>query len=118
MTAAERVRAGVTAHAAFGDPKGADLAVAAAPLVPIEELGAVVAEVALIDRALVHDFASAAAPAGSTGPDDRGHQRADVVAGVLSSLGHAGPTAQMENAAALSEDGPPAPQLAFLAADR
>ena len=34
VTAAERVRAGVTAHAAFGDPKGADLAVAAAPLGP------------------------------------------------------------------------------------
>jgi tetratricopeptide (TPR) repeat protein len=117
LTAAERVRAGVTAHAAFGDPKGADLAVAAAPLVPVDELGAVVSEVALIDRALVADFASAAAGTSSCGQGSV-RERADVVTGVLTGLGYVELSAQIENGAALSEDGRPLPQLACLAADR
>jgi tetratricopeptide (TPR) repeat protein len=114
---AERVRAGVIAHAAFADPKGAELAVAAAPLVPIEDLGAVLSEVVVIDRQLVHSFASAAAGPG-TGPESGARERADVIAGALAGLGPGAPSAQMENGGALSEEGTTAPQLACSGADR
>ncbi len=117
LAGAERVRAGVTAHSAFADPRGADLALAAAPLVALDELGAVVSEVALIDRALVVDFAAAAAGTGSCRRDTL-LERADVVAGVLADLGYIELSAQIQNEAALSEDGRRAPQLAPLGADR
>jgi tetratricopeptide (TPR) repeat protein len=93
VAAAERVRAGVTAHAAFADPKGAELALAAVSLVAAEELEAVLSEVALMDPPLLGEFAAAA------GRSDREM------------------SAQVENGA-LSEDGVPAPQLASLGADR
>jgi tetratricopeptide (TPR) repeat protein len=115
---AERVRAGTIAHAAFGDPDGAELAVAAGPMVPLDELGTVLSEVALIDPALVHDLALAAAR-GSTDGRDGSQARAGVVAAALTRLGYGDLGAQIENgAAALSEDGAPAPQLVALGADR
>jgi tetratricopeptide (TPR) repeat protein len=99
VTAAERVRAGVIAHAAFGDQKGAELAVVAGPLVPVAELEAVLAEVALIDPALVPEISAAAG------------RRAQAPGAQMD--------AQMENgAAALPEDAGPVPQLAALGADR
>ena len=109
---AERVRAGVTAHAAFADPKGAELAVAAAPLVPLEDLGAVLSEVVLIDRELVDSFAAAAAGTG-TGPEGNVRERADAIARAWAGLGPGAPSAQIENGAALSEETTTAPQLAY-----
>ncbi len=117
VAAAERIRAGTTAHAAFGDAKGAELVVAAGPTVPVEELETVLSEVALIDPALVHELAWAAAR-GGTGARDGAPSRADVVAGVLAGLGRSELGAQIRNGTALSEDGAAAPQLASLAADR
>ncbi len=114
---AERVRAGVTAHAAFADPKGAELAVAAAPLVPLEDLGAVLSEVVLIDRELVDSFAAAAAGTG-TGPEGNVRERADAIARAWAGLGPGAPSAQIENGAALSEETTTAPQLAYSGADR
>jgi tetratricopeptide (TPR) repeat protein len=120
VVAAERVRAGVTAHAAFADPKGAELAVNTAPWVRLDELGDVLSDVAMIDRALINDFACAAAGPGP-GPRDTTDERANVIAGALSGLGYGQLSAQIEknkNGAALSEDEGPAPQLASLGADR
>ncbi len=118
VAAAERVRAGVTAHAAFSDPKGAEVAITAAPLVPMQELAAVLSEVALIDPALVQRFAAAAAGGDMAGPDEV-NGRAALVARALAGLGYGGPSAQSENGAdALSEDAAPPPQLAMVSADR
>ncbi|MGO9659924.1 MAG: glycosyltransferase [Acidimicrobiales bacterium] len=113
---AERVRAGAIAHAAFADPKGAELAVAAASLVPLEDLGAVLSEVVVIDRELVHSFASAAGP--GPGPEDSAGERAELFARVLAGLAPGAPIAQIENGAALSEEATTAPQLACSGADR
>jgi tetratricopeptide (TPR) repeat protein len=117
VTPAERVRAAVVAHAAFADPKGAELAVAAASLVSLEDLGAVLAEVVVIDRELVHSFASGAAGR-DPGPEAIAGERADVIARALAGLGTGAPIAQIENGAALSEEGTTAPQLACSGADR
>ena len=114
---AERVRAGVIAHAAFADPIGAELAIAAAPLVPIEDLGAVLSEVVVLDRQLVHSFAAAAAGPG-LGPKSNARERTDVIAGALAGLGPGAPSAQIQNGGALSEERATAPQLACSGADR
>jgi glycosyltransferase involved in cell wall biosynthesis/tetratricopeptide (TPR) repeat protein len=55
----ERVRAAVTAHAAFADPRGADLADALTAGLRPEEVGPVSDEVALLDPALAERFARA-----------------------------------------------------------
>ena len=114
---AERVRAGVIAHAAFADPIGAELAIAAAPLVPIEDLGAVLSEVVVLDRQLVHSFAAAAAGPG-LGPKSNARERTAVIAGALAGLGPGAPSAQIQNGGALSEERATAPQLACSGADR
>ena len=114
---AERVRAGVIAHAAFADPKGAELAAAAAPLVPLEDLAAVLSEVVRIDRELVHGLAVAARGT-ATGPEGSRQERADTIARALASLAPLVPGAQIQNGAALSEDATTAPQLAYVGADR
>jgi tetratricopeptide (TPR) repeat protein len=122
VPAAERVRASVIAHAAFADPKGVELAVNVASLVPVDELETVLSEVATIDNALVHDFASAAAAGtgAGTGAGSPGALagRAQTVARVLTGLGYGELSRQIQKGPALSEEAAPAPQLACLSADR
>ena len=97
--------------------KGAELAVAAGPSVPVDELEAVLSEVALIDQALVEDLRVGGGRGGTAPGDGDGHGRDRR--GALADLGYAELSAQIENgAAALSEDGAPAPQLAASGADR
>jgi hypothetical protein len=56
-----RIRAAVTAHAAFNDARGAALAVALAVGLKEHELDAVTREISLIDPALAGEFARAVA---------------------------------------------------------
>ncbi len=114
---AERVRASVIAHAAFADPKGAELALTAAAVVPLEELAAVLSEVVVLDRPLVHSFA-AAATGPALGPGSSAQERSNVIADTLAGFGPGAPSAQTENGGALSEDRATAPQLACSGADR
>ena len=58
---AERVRAAVTAYAAFGDQRAAEIAVSLAPGVAEGALASVIAEVSVLSPALIADFAAAAA---------------------------------------------------------
>ncbi len=62
-----RIRAALTAHAAFGDPRGEPLALALAPGLHLAQIEAVVAEVALLDPPLVERFMAAASAPGAPG---------------------------------------------------
>ena len=68
---AERVRAAVTAHAAFGDQRAADIALSLAPGVAEGSLPSVLGEVNVLCPALMASFAPAAA-----GPAALGEERA------------------------------------------
>jgi tetratricopeptide (TPR) repeat protein len=96
---AERVRAALTAHAAFGDPVGASLALELAPGVYEAQLGAVLAEVAVLDPPLTADFARAAAGPGAPGAGPVGSPiaRRHAVADALQSLGHAELAEEIDN---------------------
>ncbi|MGH9105183.1 MAG: hypothetical protein ACRDZX_04985, partial [Acidimicrobiales bacterium] len=121
LDVADRIRAAVTAHAAFGDGQGAELALALAPGVHLDKLGAVVKEVSLLDPALSAAFAQAAAGPGAEGAGPVGppEQREQEVAAALGATGVRELSAQSENylgqppGAAASN-----PQLATLGADR
>jgi hypothetical protein len=117
VPATERVRAAVTAHAAFADQRGAARALDAAPLVATADVGAVLAEVALLGPAILAEWAGAAMGThGEAG--DRDQRRAAIAQG-LAKAGHTDLAAQSENApAALSEDQPLSPQLTGAGADR
>jgi hypothetical protein len=86
----ERVRAAVTARAAFGDAVGAELALALVAGVPVARLSAVLSEVSLLDPGLVEALAAAAGAAGASGLDDMGTaaDRRRVVDDALGRLGH------------------------------
>ena len=127
LTPVERVRAAVAAYAAFGDGKGAGLALQVAPAVPDAELASVLAEVDLLAPGLVEEFASAAAGPPSDGPADStetggladpGRRRSEVAL-ALARLGRNQHSAQYQNDAPQRATQPgPAAQLAGSAADR
>jgi hypothetical protein len=86
---AERVRAAVTAHAAFGDARAADIAVSLACGVAEDKLPHVLAEVNVLDPGLLANFATAAAgaPAPSSEMAGTAASRRQVVADALAKLG-------------------------------
>jgi glycosyltransferase involved in cell wall biosynthesis/tetratricopeptide (TPR) repeat protein len=112
-----RVRAAVTAHAAFGDERGADLAVALAPGLHHDQLALAVKEVCLLDPPLVARFCPAAAAPGAPDAGAVGSEadRRLEVASALEDAGHGELAAQIRK-----HDGAVAagPQLVILGADR
>jgi hypothetical protein len=108
-----RVRAAVTAHAAFGDARGAELALALAPGLHASQLGTSVTEVALLDPPLLQSFARAAGGPGAAGAGPVGspEERRRAVADALS--------AQIRNEDEAREGAAPTvAQMATLGADR
>jgi hypothetical protein len=121
LDVAERVRAAVTAHAAFGDLQGADLAVALAAGVHEDKLAAVLTEVVALDPALVGAFATAAANPGalSAGPVGTPESRRKAVVDGLARLGQDRLSAQIQNdEPSFGPDGDLPAQLAASGADR
>lgn len=117
----DRVRAAVTAHAAFGDERGAELAVALAPGVHEQRLFLVLDELIKLDAGLTLDFAKAAAGPGApdAGPVGTPQARFNAVVGALEILGYPELATQIKNAVAgTDEQGARAAQLAALGADR
>jgi tetratricopeptide (TPR) repeat protein len=86
---AERVRAAVTAHAAFGDQRAADIALSLAPGVSEASLPNVLGEVNVLNPALMASFATAAAGPAALGEELGGtpESRRQVVATTLARLG-------------------------------
>jgi hypothetical protein len=86
---AERVRAAVTAHAAFGDQRAACIALSLAPGVDEGSLRSVLGEVSVLSPALMASFATAAAGPAALGEELGGtvESRSRVVAAALASLG-------------------------------
>lgn len=116
-----RVRAAVTAHAAFGDTRGAALAQALAPGLHEDQIRAVINEVALLDPALLTEFALAACAPGhpDAGPVGTPQSRREVVAAALADRGDYALSAQIRNEGPPSEPGSCAgAQLAGTTADR
>jgi glycosyltransferase involved in cell wall biosynthesis/tetratricopeptide (TPR) repeat protein len=98
----ERVRAAITAHAAFADTRGRELALALAPGLNEIDLGGALAEVNALDPALTVGFALAAAGAGApgAGPVGTPQARRRAVANALEDLGYAELSAQIQDAPA------------------
>jgi tetratricopeptide (TPR) repeat protein len=116
-----RVRAAVTAHAAFGDARGAGLATLLAPGLHEDQLAGVLAEVSVLDPPLTWDFARAAASAGApeAGAVGTPEARRKTVAKALLGLGYTNFAAQIANDPAVSQTRIPIePQLAATGADR
>jgi len=116
-----RVRAAATAHAAFGDERGAQLALALSAGLHEDQLSAAVTEVSLLDPPLLAGFARAAAGAGAPGAGAVGSpaERRRAVADALAARGEATLSAQIRNEEGLGADYVPAYfQLATLGADR
>lgn len=93
----ERLRAALTAHAAFGDQAAAELALAIIPGVARESLGSVLSEASLLDPPLVADLAAAARKEGAPGVHSAGlaSARAYATDAALARLGgQLAPTAQ------------------------
>jgi len=86
---AERVRAAVTAHAAFGDQRAADIALSLAPGVREGSLPSVLGEVNVLCPALMASFATAAAGPAALGEELGGtvESRHRVVTAALAGLG-------------------------------
>ena len=86
---AERVRAAVTAYAAFGDGRAADIALSLAAGVAEGSLPNVLAEVNVLGPALMASFAAAAAGPAALGEEVGGtvESRRRVVAATLAGLG-------------------------------
>jgi hypothetical protein len=86
---AERVRAAVTAYAAFGDRRAADIALSLAAGVAQGSLPNVLAEVNVLGPALMASFAAAAAGPAALGEEVGGtvESRRRVVAATLAGLG-------------------------------
>lgn len=101
----ERVRAAVTAHAAFGDSSAGQLAVVLASGVHEHTLATVLAEINLIDPALLDAFSRAAAIPGAPDADPFGSvdTRTRVVADALSALGRVELSRQIRNITRLDE---------------
>ncbi|MGC8625980.1 MAG: glycosyltransferase [Acidimicrobiales bacterium] len=117
----DRVRAALTAHAAFGDPVAASLALDLAPGVPLAQLAAVLAEVTVLDPPMTPDFARAVAGPGApaAGPVGSPDGRRDAVATALRELGYGDLAEQIKNG--WQDDDPTAPfaaQVEAVAADR
>jgi len=118
---AERTRAAVTAHAAFGDNCAASLAVALAAGVREDKLAPLLTEVNALDPALTARFAHAAAGPGApgAGPVGTPEHRRQAVASTLAVLGLTELSAQIENLPeAQSLETHPVAHLAALGADR
>ncbi len=85
---AERVRAAVTAHAAFGDEEALEFAVALMAGVPDDRLSAVLAEVSTLDPALLSMLArgalslNAGHPTGVSGGETRSRALDEALAGL------------------------------------
>jgi tetratricopeptide (TPR) repeat protein len=86
---AERVRAAVTAHAAFGDQRAANIALSLAPGVVEGSLPSVLGEVNVLCPALMASFVTAAAGAAALGEELGGtvESRSRVVTATLAGLG-------------------------------
>ncbi|MGD0809728.1 MAG: glycosyltransferase [Acidimicrobiales bacterium] len=86
---AERVRAAVTAHAAFGDQRAADIALSLAPGVAEGSLPSVLGEVNVLCPALMASFATAAAGPAALGEERGGtvENRCRIVTAALAGLG-------------------------------
>ncbi|HTW09123.1 MAG TPA: glycosyltransferase family 2 protein [Acidimicrobiales bacterium] len=116
-----RVRAALSAQAAFNDPAGGALAVALAPGVHESQLAQVLAEVAALSPAVLEDFAAAAAGAGApgAGPVGTPESRKTAVEGALKALQRAQLAAQIANESAGTHAAcEREPQLAASGADR
>ncbi len=116
-----RVRAAVTAHAAFGDERGAALAVALAPGLPLVSIFTTLNDVNALDAPLLARFAAAVAGAGAAGAGPVGtpDERRVAVAGALQLLGQGELAAQIANGPQASGLGASLDaQLAALGADR
>jgi hypothetical protein len=85
----ERVRAAVTAHAAFGDQRAANIALSLAPGVAEGSLPSVLGEVNVLCPALMASFATAAAAPSPLGEELGGtvENRRRVVTATLARLG-------------------------------
>lgn len=94
-----RLRAAVTAHAAFGDARGAELALRLAAGLHEDQLAPAVIEVSVLDPALAGDFAQAAAAPGApdAGPVGSPSSRRQAVAEALAGLGNEPLSAQIRN---------------------
>jgi tetratricopeptide (TPR) repeat protein len=116
-----RVRAAVTAHAAFGDDRGAELAASLAPGLHEDQLGDVLREISALDPDLSAPFALAAAAPGAAdaGPVGSARARCEAVAGALASLGYSDLSTQIAKTPCLADGTEPAEaQLVTLGADR
>ena len=119
----ERLRAALAANAAFGDKRGAPLALALAAGIRVGELASAVKEVNALCPSLTALFARAAAGLGAPDAGDVGtpEARRAAVAGALASLGRpdlAELAAQMAPSVGAGEECEPVAQLAALTADR
>jgi hypothetical protein len=117
----DRVRAAVTAHAAFGDERGAELAIALAPGIHEQKLFLALDELIKLDPGLAPDFARAAAGPGASGAGPVGtpEARRNAVAGALEILGFAELATQIRNEpTGAGQEGHHVAQLAALSADR
>jgi len=116
-----RIRAAATAHAAFGDERAAQLAIALSAGLLESQLAAAVAEISVLDARLLPAFARAAAAAGAPqagavgSPEDRRH----AVTEALVARGAVDLAAQIKNKTDIAaDDGAADFQLATLGADR
>ncbi len=94
-----RLRAAWTAHAAFGDERGAALARQLAPGLHEDQLASVMAEVSVLDPDLTWDFALAAAAEGApeSGPVGTPEARRRAIAAALFDLGYGELSTQIAN---------------------
>lgn len=116
-----RVRAAATAHAAFGDEHGAELAVALAPGLHEDDIVLAVAEVRALSPALTMPFARSAASAGApgAGPVGDAASRKARVAAALDALGETDMATQIRNQGLRVPDlSVPYPQPVAVGADR
>lgn len=115
-----RIRAAVTAHAAFGDSRGEVLALALAPGLHLAQIPEVLREIALLDPPLCDRFAAALCSAGAPGAGPTGslEQRVSCVAAARLSVGVPDLTRGSPEERASSGPFPHMPQMVAGPADR